>query len=274
MVASQQSQTQGQPNEMTFTSFDLTASFYQQPLEENCRQYTAFSTRTQHVEFCKAPMGLSNSPAAFCAALFHLMRKELLTNLSIYVDDALLISTDFISHMRLLRDIFEKFRQNDLRINPQKSAFARDSVVFLGFLFTRDGIKVDPKRFDKIRNLKPATNQKEVRYLIGFFLYFRKHLPGFSKIITPLRQLLLKDAKFHWGEAQNNALEKLKQLLLQNATLIFPDLNEPFLIMVDASKHSAAHCLLQKRTAFFDPSRSEDGRSRNMNKISLLVTRS
>jgi hypothetical protein len=104
MVASQQSQIQGQPNEMTFTSFDLTASFYQQPLEENCRQYTAFSTRTQHVEFCKAPMGLSNSPAAFCAALFHLMRKELLTNLSFYVDDALLCSTDFISHMHLLRD--------------------------------------------------------------------------------------------------------------------------------------------------------------------------
>jgi hypothetical protein len=179
MVASQQSQTQGQPNEMTFTSFDLTALFYQQPLGENCRQYTAFSTRTQHVEFCKAPMSLSDSPAAFCAALFNLMRKELLTNLSIYVDDALLISTAFISHMRLLRDIVEKFRQNDLRINPQKSAFARDSVVFLGFLFTRDGIKVDPKRFDNIRNLKPATNQTEVRYLIGFFSYFRKHLPGF-----------------------------------------------------------------------------------------------
>jgi hypothetical protein len=148
MVASQQSQTQGQPNEMTFTSFDLTASFYQQPLEENCRQYTAFSTRTQ-VKFCKAPMGLSNSPAAFCDALFHLMRKELLTNLSIYVDDALLISTDFNSLMRLLRDIFEKFCQNDLRINPKKSAFARDSVVFLDFLFTRDDIKVDPKRFDR-----------------------------------------------------------------------------------------------------------------------------
>jgi hypothetical protein len=253
MVASQQSQTQGQPNEMTFTSFDLTASFYQQPLEESCRPFTAFSTRTQHVQFCKSPMGLSNSPAAFCASLFQLMRKELMTNLSIYVDDALLISNDFISHLRLLRDIFEKFRKNDLRINPQKSAFARDSVVFLGFLFTRDGVKVDPKRFDKIRNLKPATNQKEVRHLIGFFLYFRKHLPGFSKIITPLRELLLKDAKFHWGEAQNNALEKLKHLLLQNATLIFPDLNAPFLIMVDASKHAAAHCLLQKKDGVLKP---------------------
>jgi hypothetical protein len=272
MVASQQSQTQGQPNEMTFTSFDLTASFYQQPLEESCRQYTAFSTRTRHVEFCNAPMGLSNSPAAFCAALFHLMRKELLTNLSIYVDDALLISNDFISHLRLVRDIFEKFRQNDLRTNPQKSAFARDSVVFLDFLCTRDGIKVDPKRFDKIRNLKPATNQKEVRHLIGFFLYFRKDLPGFSKIITPLRELLLKDAKFHRGDAQNNALEKLKQLLLQNATLIFPDLNVPFLIMVDASKQAAAHCLLRKKDGVLEPSRSEDARSRNMNKISRLVT--
>jgi hypothetical protein len=42
VAASQQGQTQGQPNETRFTSFDLTASFYQQPSEENCRQYTAF----------------------------------------------------------------------------------------------------------------------------------------------------------------------------------------------------------------------------------------
>jgi hypothetical protein len=77
MAANQQGQTQGQLNETTFTSFDLTASFYQQPLEENCRQYTAFSTRTQHVEFSKAPMRLKSSPAAFCAALFHLMRKAI-----------------------------------------------------------------------------------------------------------------------------------------------------------------------------------------------------
>jgi hypothetical protein len=109
-------------------------------------------------------MGLKSSPAAFCAALFHLMRKDLLTNLSIYVDDALLCSRDFISHQQFLRGIFEKFRQKNLRINPQKSVFARDSVVFLGFLFTRQSIKVDPKRFEKIRNLKPAQMRK--RYVI------------------------------------------------------------------------------------------------------------
>jgi hypothetical protein len=131
------------------------------------------------VEFSKAPIGLKSSPAAFCAVLFHLMRKELLTNLSIYVDDALLFSGDFISHLHVLRGIFEKFRQHNLHINRQKSVFARNSVVFLSFLFTRDGIKVDPKRFEKTRNLKLATNAKEVCHLIGFFLYFRKHLPGF-----------------------------------------------------------------------------------------------
>jgi hypothetical protein len=45
----------------------------------------------------------------------------------------------------------------------------------------------------------------------------------------------------------------LKQLLLQNTTLIFPDLNEPFLIMVDASKHTATYCLLQKKDGVLRP---------------------
>jgi hypothetical protein len=55
-------------------------------------------------------------------------------------------------------------------------------------------------------------------------LYFERHTPNFAKILSPIRQLLQKDVPFCWTAEHDQALEKLKELLLQNATLAYPDL--------------------------------------------------
>jgi hypothetical protein len=141
-------------------------------------------------------MGLRNSPAEFMAAPYDIFRGELSGNMAIYMDDSIIFHSSFSEHISFLRTVFEKQCKAKLRINPKKSAFTRNSLVFLGFLFTPEGLKVDPKRFEKIRNLKPATNVKEIKMLLGFFQYFRKFLRGFSIISHPSRKLLQKATPF------------------------------------------------------------------------------
>jgi hypothetical protein len=236
-----------------FSSFDLTSGFYQIPLAEKCREITAFSTRSRHIEFQKMPMGLRNSPAGFLASLYDILRENMSANLSIYMDDCIIFHSNFEEHVSFLGKIFEKLRKAKLRINPRKSLFARNSLVFLGFLFTPEGIKIDPKRFEKIRNLKPARNVKDVKILIGFAQYWRKFCRGFSQKITPLRRLLQKDVKFEWGPDQDKALQKLKDALLSDVVLIFPDLNEKFWVQVDGSKSAIGHALLQMKDGVLRP---------------------
>jgi hypothetical protein len=114
-------------------------------------------------------------------------------------------------------------------------------------------MNIDPKRFQRIAELKPPTNQKETRQLTGFLMYYRKHVPGFSKIIEPIRQLLRKDQPFHWTTEHDQALEQLKKLLLQNATLVYPDFEKPFVIFCDASGHSIGHVLAQEQQGVLKP---------------------
>jgi hypothetical protein len=109
-----------------------------------------------------------NSPAGFMAALYDIFRGELSGNMAIFMDDSIIFHSSFSEHISFLRTVFEKLRKAKLRINPKKSAFARNTFVFLGFLLTPEGLKVDPKRFETIRNLKPATNVKEIKMLLGF----------------------------------------------------------------------------------------------------------
>jgi hypothetical protein len=57
--------------------------------------------------------------------------------------------------------------------------------------------------------------------------------------------LLRKDAVFEWTEVHDQALQNMKDALLENVLLLYPDLNKTFQIQTDASKMAAAHVLLQ-----------------------------
>jgi hypothetical protein len=64
---------------------------------------------------------------------------------------------------------------------------------------------------------------KQVQKLIGFLTYFKKFCRNFSQAMAPIRALTTKDTPFEWGEKQTKALEYVKQALLNNAVLIYPN---------------------------------------------------
>ena len=52
-------------NEKYFTKLDLTKGYWQIPLKENCKQYTAFQTSVGLMEFNYLPFGLSTAAPTF-----------------------------------------------------------------------------------------------------------------------------------------------------------------------------------------------------------------
>jgi hypothetical protein len=229
------------------STFDWKSGFDQISLDEESRPLTAWSTKTRHLEYLKTPQGLRSSPWAFMQSIYDLFRPELRLNMAIYVDDSLIFHQDFDTHLSFLRKLFYKMRTANLRLNPRKSLFARESVSFLGFKLSSGTIQPDPKRYQKIRDLQPATNVKQVKMLLGYFSYYRRHIRNFSIISAPLRNLLRKDVEFCWSQEHDQALAELKDLLINHGTLHFPDMNKSFSIVTDASKSAAAHVLLQEK---------------------------
>jgi hypothetical protein len=209
-------------------------------------QFTAFSTRTRHLEFRRVPLGLKISSGAFISALAGVFAKEIADHtLALYVDDAILAHCSFSGHMAQLHHIFQKLRMHNLRINPKKSTFARESVTFLGFVFNARGMELDPQRFQKIRNIRAPKNITETRQICGLVQYYKRHLPNLAKILSPIRQLLQKGVPFKWTTEHDKALEQVKDLLLQNITLAYPDFQKQFVVLVDGSKRAVGHVLAQ-----------------------------
>jgi hypothetical protein len=131
-------------------------------------------------------------------------------SLALYVDDAILCHSTFSGHLEQLRHIFQKLRTHNLRINPKKSTFARESVTFLGFVFSAVGTSIDSQRFQKIRNIQAPKNITETRQICGLFQYFKRFLPNFAKTLSPIRQLLQKDVPFCWTAEQGSTRPFIK----------------------------------------------------------------
>ena len=66
-------------------------------------------------------------------------------------------------HIQHLQRTFEKCRRYGLSLNPQKYLFSLDEGKLLGHIVTKDGVKIDPKRVEVIKNISLPRNKKEVQ---------------------------------------------------------------------------------------------------------------
>ncbi len=62
----------------------------------------------------------------------------------------------------------------------------------------------------------------------------------------PLTELTKKDVPFEWTPGAQDAMDKIKAALLEQAVLYYPKLDREFTLNTDASKHSISSILSQK----------------------------
>ena len=153
--------------------------------------------------------------------------------LLIYLDDILIFSKTVEEQLERLEFVFQRLRQPGLKLKLSKCHFFKKEVRYLGHVISQDGIKTDPDKTKAIQNWKVPTNEKELRSYLGLCSYYRKFVPGFSKIAAPLhllitksdgkkgksKQLKLLNAKEFqekWDEKCFQSFEQLKQKLVSS----------------------------------------------------------
>ncbi len=65
-------------------------------------------------------------------------------------------------HLDKLKEVFIQLRNAGLKVNATKSIFCAQEIEYLGYIFTRGGIKPQPKKVQAILALNPPNNLKEL----------------------------------------------------------------------------------------------------------------
>jgi hypothetical protein len=94
------------------------------------------------------PFRLSNAPSTFMRLMNNVIRSYIGKFVVIYFDDILVFNNKKEDHLQHLKVILDVLRKHQLYANLKKCWFLQESLVFLGFFISTEGVKMD---LEKVR---------------------------------------------------------------------------------------------------------------------------
>ena len=245
-----------------FSTMDLTSGFYNIPMAEEDKKYTSFTTPLGLHEYNRMPQGLCNSPASFMRMMLSIFGDLNFSSLLCYLDDLLVFASTEEEALRRLEVVFQRLRENNLKLSPKKCHLMRSSVKFLGHIIDGSGVAVDPAKVDVISSMSRSDlmeddgctpSVRRIKSFLGMVFFYQHFIPNCSSIAKPLfaltagqkrrgrKKVNVKAGTFRklkpddWTPECDIAFAGLKESLLDCAVLAHPDFSRPLILSTDAS---------------------------------------
>lgn len=253
-----------------FSTMDLTSGFYNVPLHEDHKKFTAFASPVGLHEYNRLPQGLCNSPASFMRMMMMIFGDQNFLSLLCYLDDLMVFAPSEDEALKRLEMVFERLRTYNLKLAPKKCHFLRRSVHFLGHVIDSNGVATDPEKVDAISKVTKSDLMspdgltpcpKKIKSFLGLVMWYQRFIPNCSTVAKPLFQLTAegkinktrkkrpliyrKLTAADWTPECDLALQNLKNALLSNVVLAHPDFSKPFILSTDASTDGLGAVLSQ-----------------------------
>ena len=230
-----------------FSTFDMRSGYHHVALSPESQAKSAFVIGGPHgskFEYKVCPFGLAQAPAYFQRLVDEVSRG--LPFAFGYLDNILIFSPNIKIYLEHIKILFDLWRKANLKLKESKCNFLKKHVQYLGHLISGGVIEPIPEKLDSIQNMPAPQTPKEVKQFLGFIGYYRKFIPKFSDVGQPLTNLTRKDMPYEWTLECDKTFRMLKNLLIQEAILKYPDPNKPYILYTDASKYAWSCVLTQE----------------------------
>ena len=211
-----------------------------------------------------------NGPAAFQRYMESCLG-ELHDKIAIpYIDDIIVYSKTFSDHIDHIRQVLHCLRKHGIKLKAKKCKLFHRQVTYLGHIVSSSGYSPDLSNIAAVTELanETPTTVGHVWKLLGLVRQYHKFIQDFSKIASPLFDLLKSDAttstkvtkKRHkttgqapssqpvsWEPVHQAALEKLLTHITNPPVLAYPDHSSPFILHTDASEVGLGAILYQRQ---------------------------
>lgn len=234
------------PKANIITKLDLKDAYWQIALDDASKPLTAFTVPGRPLyQFVVMPFGLCNAPQTMCRLMDDIIPFDLRNCVFGYLDDLVIVSEDFESHLEVLVRISSQFKKANLTLNIAKSKFCVTRVNYLGYVIGDGGITTDPEKVSAIQNWPVPRNLKQVRGFLGLAGWYRRFIGNFSSIVFDITEVLSSKRKFIWTPEAQSAFENIKTLLTTAPILANPDFSKKFYVHCDASDVGIGAVLVQ-----------------------------
>jgi hypothetical protein len=228
-----------------FSKIDLRSGYHQIKIRACDILKTTFSTRYGLYEYLVMSFGLTNALEYFMYLMNSVFMPELDKFVVVFIDDILVYSRNEQEHTMHLHTVLQRLRDHHLYAKLSKCDLWLREIKFLGHTISQDGISDDPEKVQEVMDWKPPTTVRQIRSFLGLAGYYRRFIPGFSRIAKPMTELLKKGVKYEWSQKCEDTFHALRQHLTTAPVLAQPDNTKSFDVYCDASGTGLCCVLMQ-----------------------------
>ena len=180
-----------------FSSLEIRAG-YHISIHPDSRPKTVFICPYGKFQWKCISFSVAHALIIFLNAMFKLFFEYLDDFPISYEDDIIVYSKLENEHLAHLRKVFGKFCYAGMKLKSSKCDFFELHIEYLCHLISGTGIYPLEQKIQAILGLAPPTNVTQVWHILGLVSYYRKFIPLFSSIVSPITALMKRNTPFVW----------------------------------------------------------------------------
>ena len=168
-----------------YSTFDMNSGFWQVPMDEESKQYTAFTLGSMGLYECESmPFGLCNALPTFQRLMQNCLGELNLTYCLIYLDDVIIFSQTEEEHLERMRVVFDHLQEHGLKLKPSKCEVFKTEINYLAHHVSKKGV-LPSKNLQAIAECPPPDTYTKVKSFVGLVGHYRHFIKGFANIAAP-----------------------------------------------------------------------------------------
>ena len=223
-----------------YTKLDVISAFNKLRIKQGDEWKAAFTCRYGLFEPVVLPFGLCNGPASFQAYINHALRGLLDNYCTAYMDDILIFSESLENHREHVKIVLQRLREHGLQVDISKCEFETTQVTYLGLIVSTKGISMDPKKVACVKEWPTPRSVRDVQSFLGFANFYRRFIPEFSRLASPLSNLTKKDVPFKWDTTCEGSFRNIKNAFKDGTMLAHFNPKKQTILETDASDYVTA----------------------------------
>lgn len=88
-----------------------------------------------------------------------------------------------------MRQVLQRLYDNKLYVKAEKCEFHSASVAFLGYILESGQVKTDLAKVQTVVDWETPTTRKQLQRFLGFANFYRRFVPNYSQVASPLTRL-------------------------------------------------------------------------------------
>ena len=178
-----------------FTKFDVRWGYNNICIREEDQLKAAFITPFGLFKPTVMFFGFCNAPPTVQAFMNHIFVDMIAERwLKIYMDNLGIHTKDDLElHHHCTHRVLSHLQEHGLSLKISKCSFDTPTMEYLGMIIGQGLVRMDPTKLLAIKDWQSPSSVKGVCSFLRFANFYRKFIPNYSNIVTPIVLLTRKD---------------------------------------------------------------------------------